>query len=575
MVATAVGEAVPLRLTPLFHGPQALFLVLCIFLANVLLLMVMAMRAQKTWAARELACVDRKKLVNGYSSFISRPKRQNACVRFYRWVCSQQDEVYERVVYSAMRARFLRPNSLSGSSAPVVHQHEIHDDGSMIVNLNHTNAKAYRKKLVVYAFQSRDPCRFDKHWGQSKGESGDYVIVGVDGDLYSCSRALFEDTYEPINGEPNKYRKTGHNFARHMTHEFKVKTESGLQRGSPGSYLVQDAKTGQQYSVTAVEFERLYEPVDSAVLHRDAKDLPKDFDFGAYLTHQLGTTLGEIVSLEWHTWCFILCMVGLLYVTLLFEHTAPFFVMNHGLGIAWALTTLLFMRKMYNIRDMLTPRRLVAGFKASARRIVPTPITSNVQAAHAAKAPAKIIVDEPAQSVGDAESKGDAVVPLAGHDSVQSQQLQASGRGGGASKAGLPGPAASTFTAYGGPGTTRQDLLIGHGDENSPSYMDLEQPTKGGCCSRRPPNRQESLFWFGHVGVEFVKEFIRANILFMSMFLAVNCMILERLDCTMDNGCPARVVLIFVPQILNVILLPRLITAYVVVRCAPSHWCTS
>ena len=55
-------------------------------------------------------------------------------------------------------------------------------------------------------------------------------------------------------------------------------------------------------------------------------------------------------------------------------------------------------------------------------------------------------------------------------------------------------------------------------------------------------------------------------LLFMSMFLAVNCMILSSIECGWENGCPARSLLIFVPQIMNVVLLPRLITAYVLVR---------
>ena len=257
---------------PLTAPPQALFLVLCIFLVNVLLLMLMAMRQQKTWAARELACVDRKQLVHGYSSFISGPRRANACVRFYRWVCSQHDEAYERVVYNALRARFIQPHAAAKKKDPGP---ELATDGSMILTLNENNAHVYRKKLMVFAFQSRDPCRFDKHWGTSNGASGDYVIVGVDGDLcvarsavkvparasshslcvcpvacvalsYSCGRQLFEETYEPIAGEPHKYRKTGFAYGRLMNHDFKVKTSEGLQRGGAGHYLVQDAKTGQQ-----------------------------------------------------------------------------------------------------------------------------------------------------------------------------------------------------------------------------------------------------------------------------------------------------------------------------------------
>jgi len=366
---------------------MALFLVLCVFLVNVLVLMLMAMRQQKTWAARELACVDRKQLVSGYSSFLSTHRRANCCLRLFRYVCAEQDEAYERVVYNALRARFLRPG---GKSRVPTHHHEVEEDGTTLISLNASNANAYRKKLTVYAFQSRDPCRFDKHWGVSQGAGGDFVIVGVDGDVYSCPKKLFEETYVAVTGEPNKYRKVGVMYARHMTHAFKVRTASGVQRGTPGSYLLQDPKTGQQYSVTAVEFESLYEPAeDNRSLHRDAKDLPRDFDFGAYLTERLGATLGEIVTLEWHTWCIILVMVFILWLTLLAEDDNLFFIVNHGMGIAWAACNLAFMRKMYAIRDYLIPRMLL---RRSGARTVP----SNAEAAHKhASTPAPLVATTP------------------------------------------------------------------------------------------------------------------------------------------------------------------------------------
>jgi len=117
------------------------------------------------------------------------------------------------------------------------------------------------------------------------------------------------------------------------------------------------------------------------------------------------------------------------------------------------------------------------------------------------------------------------------------------------------------------------NVLTGSHEGAMPLYVDLtlEAPKDKSCMFRyffkRPANRHEKLFWFGARGPEMVKEFVRANILFMSMFLAVNCMILARLECELDNLCPLRFVLIFVPQIMNVFMLPRLITSYVLVRC--------
>lgn len=550
---------------------MALFLVLCIFLANVLLLMIMAMRQQKKWSERELACLDRKELVHGYSSFISRPRRDNPCERLYRWLCVAHHESYERLVYNAMRARFIKPGGDSETKSSRV-AIEAADDGSMLIELNNRNAEAYRKKLMVYAFQSKDPCRFDKHWGPSTGSGGDFVIVGVDGDLYSCPRATFEATYEPIAGEPHRYRKTGVMYARHMSHAFKVRTDNGFQRGAAGSYLVQDAQSGQQYCVTSVEFERLYEPVNVAHV-RSVKDLPRDFDFGMYLTVRLGNTLGEIVTLEWHTWCIILSVVAIMWLTILTDVTILFFVVNQCVGIGWSCCNVLYLRKMYSIRDHLVPRNLVNRAAASGSFVVPTH-KSNVAAAQAAAPPTtvQVLPDGGDTEEGKAQFAGAGAGAGAGDGSDETKGgppsvstnpsvrmlQQGSTLGGSTPKNGY-----TYVNSAGATTVVSGDALSGRGNANRPLYLDLP-PRAQACCSRRPANQHEQLFWCGHKGVENVKEFVRANILFMSMFLAVNCMILEA-DCTAENFCAVRMVLIVVPQLINIFSLPRVVTAYVVV----------
>ena len=160
-------------------GVQGLFLVICIFLGNVVLLMVMAMRQQHTWKERELACSSRHYVFERFAEYLE-ARRPNPCVRLYRWLFLVEDEAYERVVYMAIRARFIDPTdvrAMAGSAGTVKQAASGH------LTLSKNNALTYRKKLIVYAHETADPVRFDKHWGVSTAKRGDYIIVGVEGDV--------------------------------------------------------------------------------------------------------------------------------------------------------------------------------------------------------------------------------------------------------------------------------------------------------------------------------------------------------------------------------------------------------
>ena len=104
----------------------------------------------------------------------------------------------------------------------------------------------------VYAFPTRDPCVFNKHWGDSSGSRDDMVIIGADNDLYVCPRKEFDSSYVLVEGEAHRYRKVGHVYARRMVNHFFVKqTKGGRQHGNAGSYLVQNTD-GSQYVVVVV-----------------------------------------------------------------------------------------------------------------------------------------------------------------------------------------------------------------------------------------------------------------------------------------------------------------------------------
>ena len=108
-------------------------------------------------------------------------------------------------------------------------------------------------------------------------------------------------------------------------------------------------------------------------------------------------------------------------------------------------------------------------------------------------------------------------------------------------------------------------MLMGRHEDSVPLYTTQSQPTTIPWCASRPPNRHEVLFWGGPNGVAIVKEFVRANILFMSMFISVNLQLFAS-GCGEHLECSVSLVLVFLPQLINVVLLPRLITEFVLVR---------
>lgn len=57
----------------------------------------------------------------------------------------------------------------------------------------------YRKRpVVIDAKQLTQRVEIDTREGTVVGEPGDYLIVGVDGEIYPCGREIFEQTYEEV-----------------------------------------------------------------------------------------------------------------------------------------------------------------------------------------------------------------------------------------------------------------------------------------------------------------------------------------------------------------------------------------
>lgn len=54
-----------------------------------------------------------------------------------------------------------------------------------------------RKPIIVHALKMSEPFRVDSLEGDYKqGKAGDYLMKGIDGELYICDGPIFERTYD-------------------------------------------------------------------------------------------------------------------------------------------------------------------------------------------------------------------------------------------------------------------------------------------------------------------------------------------------------------------------------------------
>ena len=90
-------------------------------------------------------------------------------------------------------------------AAPAVEKHAaatgtVTADSLHHLLLHHDNASEFRPTTTVAAFRTDDPIVFTKPWGTSVAKSGDYVVVGGDGDLFAMDSDAFGRTYERVEG---------------------------------------------------------------------------------------------------------------------------------------------------------------------------------------------------------------------------------------------------------------------------------------------------------------------------------------------------------------------------------------
>ncbi len=58
---------------------------------------------------------------------------------------------------------------------------------------------AVKKPIAVRCFQMEEPFEVETMEGTLKGKAGDWLMVGVQGEMYPIAREIFEKTYELLD----------------------------------------------------------------------------------------------------------------------------------------------------------------------------------------------------------------------------------------------------------------------------------------------------------------------------------------------------------------------------------------
>lgn len=94
------------------------------------------------------------------------------------------------------------------------------------------------------------------------GEAGDWKLTGADGSTWTVKPSIFDKTYSPVPGQEGVFMKTAITRAIQLNAPMKVETLEGTGSGITGDYLVIGAE-GEKYIVPKATFEGRYSPVAS------------------------------------------------------------------------------------------------------------------------------------------------------------------------------------------------------------------------------------------------------------------------------------------------------------------------
>ena len=64
---------------------------------------------------------------------------------------------------------------------------------------NYKFSKAVKRPIPIRCLQMHEPFTVETKEGTLSGQAGDYLMVGVRGEMYPCSKEIFEETYEIVH----------------------------------------------------------------------------------------------------------------------------------------------------------------------------------------------------------------------------------------------------------------------------------------------------------------------------------------------------------------------------------------
>ena len=63
---------------------------------------------------------------------------------------------------------------------------------------NYNFKQAVKKPIPIRCIQMQETFRVETLEGVVEGKAGDYLIVGVRGEMYPCAKDIFEETYDVL-----------------------------------------------------------------------------------------------------------------------------------------------------------------------------------------------------------------------------------------------------------------------------------------------------------------------------------------------------------------------------------------
>lgn len=60
---------------------------------------------------------------------------------------------------------------------------------------------AIKKPIPVKCIQIKEPFKVETMEGVLEAKAGDYLMIGIEGEMYPCDRKIFHDTYEIIKNK--------------------------------------------------------------------------------------------------------------------------------------------------------------------------------------------------------------------------------------------------------------------------------------------------------------------------------------------------------------------------------------